>query len=155
MSNALPNNSLLYKAGVYVARLDQARVLQELWGSHPLTQLSEHPTCISLPAGHATWARLMCSQTHLESFFLRPLISLFNWKILASTVSVKVAIRDLDRLLIISKLKSYLHFRPFVRTPGHLDCPSFIIQVYFPSIFVNVVRQVLLCSNTVFSLQRL
>lgn len=30
MSNALANNSLLYKAGVYVARLDQTRVLQEL-----------------------------------------------------------------------------------------------------------------------------
>lgn len=30
MSNSLANNSLLYKAGVYVARLDQARVLQEL-----------------------------------------------------------------------------------------------------------------------------
>lgn len=42
-----------------------------------LWQLSEHPMCVSLPAGRATWARLMCSHTYLESFFLRHLISLF------------------------------------------------------------------------------
>lgn len=136
MSNSPANNSLLYKAGVYVARLDQARVLQELWGSHPLTQLSEHPMCVSLPAGRAMWARLMCSHTHLESFFLRHLISLFlNWKILASTTSVKVATRDLDRRLIIWKLKSYhLHFRPLVRT-------FWLPKFHYPGLFpLNVCK---------------
>lgn len=34
MSNATASNSLLYKAGMYAARLDQAGVLQDLWGRH-------------------------------------------------------------------------------------------------------------------------
>jgi len=68
MSNATANHSLLYKAGVYVATLDQASVLQELRGGCSSTQLLEHPLCVVLPACHATWEQATCSHAHLENF---------------------------------------------------------------------------------------
>lgn len=101
MSNATANNSLLYKAGVYASRLDQASVLQDLQGSHSDTAFgASYMNCITCTLCHTGKDNM---QLYLSGGFLIQNTSSHFFLLTVkreSTVTAKAAIRDLHRHLI-------------------------------------------------------